>query len=507
MSHRVIGFVRLSTEEQAREGKAGLLRQHEDIRVAASRFDLDVVRIVELIDVGGASVMEASEVQDMLADMALPGIAGVVCSHQDRLARPDQLGGLVVFDAFSRWGKLIWTPSQVVDLREDSGFMMTGFMAIMAGIERKQIIRRTQSAKELQRARGRHANAKICLPHGVDFDFATGKWTWVDPWANRMQRAYDALLGGQSVRSIAANIGYTARGLGIALRNPIWTGRRVYTHKRGDKYASKNGRQADRKKVLRPKPLEVKINIAPLVSLETWDRAQEILGNSSKTWNAARTLPSRFLVGGMVFCPCGEPLYTRGDTRPGKRDVYVCRSRQPKGPGCGARVIHREVLDATAQQVVSSVLLRPEVLSRLVAAGPSQRPSTNPPDTQRAQKELRKLEEQRARLVRMTVTGVCTETDAIIERKRIEEESAVWRKQLAVVEPAQANTDSLAENVAHLLAEFAFVPVEDQKRILHAVVPRIVADLSGISEIAIRLPATDVNPGTRTCRGSWRPPA
>src|ERR1019366_5858889 len=140
VSHRVIGFVRLSTEEQAAEGKAGLLRQHEDIRVAAKRYDLEIVRTVELIDVGGASVLEASEVQDMLADMALPDIAGVLCSHQDRPARPDQLGGLVVFDPFFRHGKLIWTPSQVVDLREDSGFLMTGIMAIMAGIERKQII-------------------------------------------------------------------------------------------------------------------------------------------------------------------------------------------------------------------------------------------------------------------------------------------------------------------------------------------------------------------------------
>jgi DNA invertase Pin-like site-specific DNA recombinase len=506
VSHRVIGFVRLSSEEQAAVGRAGLLRQYEDIRVATARYDLDVVRTVELIDVGGASVMEASEMQDMLADMALPDIAGVVCSHQDRLARPDQLGGLVVFDPFFRHGKLIWTPAQVVDLREDSGFLMTGIMAMMAGIERKQIIRRTQSAKEEQRKRGRHANAKICLPRGVDFDRATGKWSWVEPWASRIRRAYDALLSGQSVRSIAANIGYTSRGLAIALRNPIWTGRRVYTHKRGDKYPGKNGRQADRKKILRPQPLEVAIDIAPLVSREIWDCAQEVLSGSSKTWNAARTLPSRFLVGGMVFCPCGEPLYTRGDTRPGKRDVYVCRSRQPKGPGCGAHVIHREELDATAQQVVSGVLLRPEVLSRLVAAG-RKPPLTKPPDTERAQKELRKLDEQRARLVRMIVTGLCTEAEAIIERKRIEEESAVWRKQLAVVEPAQANTDSLAENVAHLLAEFAFVPVEDQKRILHAVVPRIVADLSGISEIAIRLPASDVTTGTRTYRGSWRPPA
>src|ERR1019366_7838602 len=122
---------------------------------------------------------------------------------------------------------------------------------------------------------------------------ATGRWTWVEPWASRIRSAYDALLDGQSVRSIAANIGYTARGLGIALRNPIWTGLRVYTHKRGDKYASKNGRQPDRKKILRPQPLEVKIDISPLVDREIWDGAQEILGNSCRPWNAARPLPSR----------------------------------------------------------------------------------------------------------------------------------------------------------------------------------------------------------------------
>src|ERR1700741_1660790 len=60
------------------------------------------------------------------------------------------------------------------------------------------------------------------------------------------------------------------------LRNPIWTGYRVYSHKRGEKRPSRNGRQADRKKIRRAEPLRVKLNIEPLVSEEQFAQAQAI---------------------------------------------------------------------------------------------------------------------------------------------------------------------------------------------------------------------------------------
>src|SRR5436305_14829632 len=109
---RVIGFLRVSTEEQADKDRTGLLRQREDIRVAAARYGLEIIEVVELIGVSGTSTYEAPEFNSMISAMERPEIHGVVVSSQDRLARPDTLGGLAIFDCFAKFRKKIWTPTQ-----------------------------------------------------------------------------------------------------------------------------------------------------------------------------------------------------------------------------------------------------------------------------------------------------------------------------------------------------------------------------------------------------------
>lgn len=499
MNPRVIAFIRVSTEEQAAEGRAGLLRQREDIHSATVQYGLKVIRTLELTDVSGAAVMEASEFQEMLADLARPDIDGVVCSAQDRLARPETLGGMVVFDPFMRHGKKIWTPAQVIDLGEDSGFLTSGVLALIAGLERKQMLCRVRSAKEAQRRRGRHPNSKLCLPRGVDFDFKTGNWSWVEPWASHIRRAFELLLDGASVRSIAAEIGYTPRGLGIALRNPIWTGRRLYSHRRGEKYPSRNGRQVDRKKVLRPEPLEVILNIEPLIDAATWERAQQILLTTNRTWNIKRSLPSRLLAGGLGYCSCGQRLYTRGDLRPGKHDLYICKSRFPKGNGCGAPAIHRDILDRTVETLVSNIFLQPRALGGLVAMSAkisAKQPGA--PDIDRAQQQLRKLNEQRERIVHLAVQGLCSEDELAKERKRIDEEAAIWSRQ-AKTKPAHTfDPKQVAQQIANLFAEFEFLAPDQKKSLLLSCISKIVANRSGITELRIRHLLPVATPGTHT---------
>jgi DNA invertase Pin-like site-specific DNA recombinase len=88
LGHRfsAIGFCRLSTEEQAQEGRAGLLRQHQEIRLSVERWNLEIVRTVEIADVSGTQVLESQEFQELLH--SLPDVDGVVVAAIDRLMRP-----------------------------------------------------------------------------------------------------------------------------------------------------------------------------------------------------------------------------------------------------------------------------------------------------------------------------------------------------------------------------------------------------------------------------------
>jgi DNA invertase Pin-like site-specific DNA recombinase len=238
--YHAMALVRLSTEEQATgNGRAGLLRQHEELRLAAARWNITIVDTIEIIDVSGTNVQASPLFQQLLERLKNPSLHGLAVPHLDRLMRPDDFASFGVYDFFLKQRKLIFTPSSIINVAEDSGFLQAGIESIMAGLDRKKILRMTQTAKEENRKRGRLANAKITLPQGVDFDFATGLWTWVEPWASRTRQAFALLLAGQhNPRQIAKQLGYANdRTLRNHLRNPIWTAWRVYTHKRGiEKY-------------------------------------------------------------------------------------------------------------------------------------------------------------------------------------------------------------------------------------------------------------------------------
>jgi DNA invertase Pin-like site-specific DNA recombinase len=504
---RAVALCRLSTEEQAAEGKAGLLRQREDVRVTAARFGLTVVRTFEVVDVSGAVFTTTPECREMLD--AVNGADGLIVSALDRIVRPDDFSSFGVYDFFLRNGKRIWTPSGEIDVALDSGYTLTLVQSMVAGLERRSILRRTQSAKEEQRKRGRHANAKITLPRGIDFDFARGSWSWVEPWATRIRRAYDLLLSGWTLRRIAREVGgYTDRGLAIALRNPVWCGVREYRYRRGEKYPSATGRQVDRKKVLRKEPLIVKIEIEPLVTDSEWQRAQEILGRLHEEWNSARCEDSRFLLHGIVRCGCGERMYTRGDKRPGKHDIYYCRSRHPKGPGCGAPVLWRDALDSTVKRLVPETLLSAESLQELIAAASQSAEPQNTAEADRAAAELAKLEKQRERLVELSVQGLFTAEEIIKQRQRIEDEVRLWRGKLGTrAVAAPISPAKLAQQIASLFAEWQYLDEKVQADLLRNVLGSVIVSDRKIKELTVRLPAAGANSRTRICMDSSPRPA
>ncbi len=108
----------------------------------------------------------------------------------NRLMRPDDFS-LSVYDQFLKQRNLIWTPSSMLDMQEYSGFYGSAGFGHDGRFGSNTHLRNTQTAKEENRKRGRCANAKITLPMDIDFDFKTGQWSWVEPWASRIKTAFD----------------------------------------------------------------------------------------------------------------------------------------------------------------------------------------------------------------------------------------------------------------------------------------------------------------------------
>jgi DNA invertase Pin-like site-specific DNA recombinase len=497
---RAIGFCRLSTEEQAQEGRAGLLRQREEIRLCAERWNLEVVRTVEITDVSGTQVLESQEFQELLH--SLPDVDGVVIAAIDRLMRPDDFSSFSIYDHFLKQRKLIWTPSSALDVHEDSGFMEALVSGMMAGLDRRRILRNTQTAKEENRKRGRCANAKITLPQGIDFDFKTGQWNWVEPWANRVKTAFEILVTtNRSVLSIAKELGYASdRVLYNQLRNPIWTGYRVYSHKRGEKLPSRNGRQADRKKMRRAEPLRVKLDIEPLVSEEQFAQAQKILGQRRKSWLSARSEESRFEASGLLYCRCGERMYSKGSGRCGRQkalDIYYCRSQHKGGAGCGAPKLSREVTDYSLNSLISEIFLDDIILGSLIeqALAPWERPSIDE-KVAKAAMELERLRAEKRQLLSLTLKGLFSEREVATEARRIDAETRSWGALVSQDQQERAlrSTASIRETallIASVFAEYQFLNLTDRKRLTRQFVKRIEVVDRRFTAVTLSLPALD----------------
>jgi DNA invertase Pin-like site-specific DNA recombinase len=169
-----IGLIRLSTQEQAELGRAGIDRQKTDIQVAAQMHGIEIIRTVQVIE-SGAKVRGQRDFEKIFEELKGGAIDGVVCSNLDRLVRPDNFADYGVLDHFKLNRKRIFTPGGIIDPATQTGFMESTMRAMFAGYERQMIASRTKAGKEELRKQGRHPQGSQMLPNGIDYDRTTYK--------------------------------------------------------------------------------------------------------------------------------------------------------------------------------------------------------------------------------------------------------------------------------------------------------------------------------------------
>src|SRR5205807_5176982 len=101
MTKDAIELIRVSTEGQAAEDRAGIPAQRSANARTAAQYGLNVVRTIEISDVSGAAVLRAPEIQEMLRLIESPQIHGVVAKEFSRLMRPENFADYVLLQAFA----------------------------------------------------------------------------------------------------------------------------------------------------------------------------------------------------------------------------------------------------------------------------------------------------------------------------------------------------------------------------------------------------------------------
>jgi site-specific DNA recombinase len=163
MGLSVVGYTRVSTEEQA-EGGVSLDVQPKKIKQFAELHELNLIEIVEDAGVSGKTI-DRPGLGRVLKLLDSGKAQGVIVAKLDRLTR--SVGDLAyLLDRYfgDRKKHKLFSLSESIDTTTAAGEMMLNLLVTVAQWERKTIVERTQQAMDHKRSQGQRISRFI--PYG-----------------------------------------------------------------------------------------------------------------------------------------------------------------------------------------------------------------------------------------------------------------------------------------------------------------------------------------------------
>lgn len=162
MSKHMIGYIRVSTEEQERSG-LGVEAQEAAILAECERREWTV----ELFrDLGCSGKHVNPELRRALDLLDAGQFDGLIVAKLDRLARSVRHASAIIDDAIRRDWALV-ALDNALDLTTPGGRAMANMLATFAELERDLISSRTKEALAARKARGQHNGRRSAIPAGV----------------------------------------------------------------------------------------------------------------------------------------------------------------------------------------------------------------------------------------------------------------------------------------------------------------------------------------------------
>ena len=357
MSKRVIQLLRVSTEGQAADEKAGLAAQRAVTQRVAATYGLVIIRTIAMSDVSGTAVLRAPEMQELLRLIESPDIHGVVAKEFSRLMRPENFKDYELLQTFVDTGTMLYLPDGPIDFSSSMGGFMGLIRAGMARIERREILARMNDAKEAMRLAGRNTGGRSTLPFGVDYSDARG-WSYTAE-AEKVRAAFDLVhRTSQPHAEIARTLNIPRTNLRCILQNPIYKGIRQYDQRRDPSTAGytpgNDGRQGHRRKIARAPEEVISCKVMDgLVSEEVFQAVQQILNSRAARERAVRTKNApKYLFNGFLYCGvCDSPMYSHTNQ---KDRHYYCRLN-----GTRARKVNPESVCPTPY--IRAAIIEPKI--------------------------------------------------------------------------------------------------------------------------------------------------
>lgn len=194
---RAVGYVRVSTDEQAREG-VSLETQRQKVEEYARLHDLDLMIIIE--DAGrSAKNLNRPGVQKLLRMARKREVDAIIIYKLDRLFRSVKDAANTAEDNFNRNGVGIHSITEKLDTQSAMGELFFNILASFAQMERKVASERTKAALAHKRTNGEKCGGSV--PFG--FDAANGRLIPNGDEQGTLKRIKELRQKGRSYQEIA----------------------------------------------------------------------------------------------------------------------------------------------------------------------------------------------------------------------------------------------------------------------------------------------------------------
>ena len=205
---RVVGYARVSTDQQANEGLS-LAVQKAKIEQYAALYNLELVAVIE--DAGAsAKTLDRAGLQQALGILRKGMADGLLICKLDRLTRSVRDLGALIEDYFDRY--TLMSIEDKVDTSSASGRLILNILMSVSQWEREAISERTKAV--MVHKRSHHERTSFHAPYGFRID-TDGKTLIRDVDEQAMIGAIrEARTRGLSQRAILAELdaqGYTTR--------------------------------------------------------------------------------------------------------------------------------------------------------------------------------------------------------------------------------------------------------------------------------------------------------
>jgi len=198
--NRAVGYIRVSTEEQSREG-ISLDMQAAKIRAYAELNDLELKEIVQDDGISGKSISARPGIQTVLSMVKARKVDAIIIYKLDRLAR-NTIECLSMAEDMDKKGVALHSITEKLDTQSAMGRFFFTLTASLAAMERDVISERTTAALAHKKSNGEKCGG-LC-PYG--YRAIEGKLVPHIPEQRIISRIKTLRAEGESTRAIVKRL-------------------------------------------------------------------------------------------------------------------------------------------------------------------------------------------------------------------------------------------------------------------------------------------------------------